>query len=86
MDSRVEMELGNLAGPHPLARLRAIHALGEILRAELDEWIERAELEQVRVARRGMGAWVTKAATWKEIGQVLGVSHTQAQRRFKDRL
>ena len=81
MDEGFERELRNMAGAHPLTRLEAIHDLGERLRAELDGWIDAAELAQVRVARTDF-----KRGTWQEIGKALGVSHTQAQRRFKDRL
>ena len=43
--------LGSLAGAHPLARLKGIHALADIARDELEEWVDRAEWS--RFARRG---------------------------------
>jgi hypothetical protein len=72
-------ELGNLANPHPLARLKALHGIGQTLRRVLDDALDAAELEQVRAAR-------SARASWREIGKALGVSHTQARRRFHDRL
>ena len=71
----------NLAAAHPLARLKAIHELGRLLREQVDEWVDRAELEQVRAART-----MRPQPSWQKIGRALGVSHTQARRRFADRL
>ena len=73
--------LGNLAGAHPLARLKATHEIGNLLRGDLEEWIDRAELEQVRAARK-----LRPQPSWGEIGRALGVSHTHARRRFADRV
>jgi hypothetical protein len=84
MDEHIERELRNLAGAHPLARLEAIHQLGQVLRAELDAWVDLAELEQVRAAR-SMARSVRPS--WGDIGVALGgLSHTQAIRRFRDRV
>jgi hypothetical protein len=78
----IRRQLSNLASPVACARLRAIHELGVFFSTALRELIDAAELEQVRAARRIR----PKPATWSEIGLVLGVSHTQAQRRFSGRL
>lgn len=77
----LDRELGNLAHQDALARLRAIHEIGKILAAELHEAILQAEAAQVRVARSRY-----KPAPWAEIGRAIGVTHTQAQRRYKDRI
>jgi hypothetical protein len=71
--------LDNLANPHPLARLKAVHEAGQVLREELDAAIDAAEAAQVRAAR-------SARASWREVGNALGVSHTQARRRFHGRL
>lgn len=82
MGPGLDILLRNLAAPHPLARLRAIHELGRLLRDLLDEWIDRAELAQVRAARSARSR-----SSWEEIGRAVGgVSHTHARRRFADRL
>ena len=83
MDIEAQEQLGNLANPDPLARLKAIHQLGDRMRKELDAWIDLAELEQVRQARTRPRQ---TRPSWEEIGRALGVTHTQARRRFADRL
>jgi hypothetical protein len=51
------------------------------LRREAEALMDAVELELVRAARSR-----PTPVTWERIGKALGVSHTQAQRRFKDRL
>lgn len=77
----MDADLSNLAHAHPVTRLKATHGIGERLRRELAAWIDAAELEQVRAARR-----MNPPATWTEIGRALGVTHTQASRRFRNRV
>lgn len=81
MHPDADILFGNLAGANPLTRLKAIHELGQILRDELDAWVDRIELEQVRAARK-----MRPQPSWEKIGGVLGVSHTQAIRRFAERV
>lgn len=74
-------ELRNLANPHPLARLEALHEIGEALRQELDVALFIAELEQVRQARSR-----NPQPSWREIGAALGITGQYAQRKFQDAL
>jgi hypothetical protein len=53
----LDRELRNLAGAHPLARLKALHGIGLILRQELDSTFDTAELAQVRAARSARASW-----------------------------
>lgn len=78
----ITREMWQLAAAHPVARLGAIHELGTVLQEQLADWIDEAELKQVKVARRSY----RPQATWAEIGRALGVTHTQARRRFADRV
>lgn len=81
MRSAADIIYANLASAHPLTRLKAAHELAEVKRKEFEETVDRVELEQVRAARRQ-----PRPASWAEIGRALGVSHTQARRRFAERL
>jgi hypothetical protein len=80
LSKEVQTALSNLAANEPLARLKAIRQLGDALRAALDELVDAAELEQVRAAR------ARKGGGWREVGRALGVSQTQAHRRFAARV
>ena len=74
--------VGNLAAGHPVARLKALHEIRQILRRELDAAFDAAELEQVGVAR----SIRPKRAPWREIGDALGITGQHAQRKFEDAL
>ena len=73
----LELPLQNLAGANALTRLKAVHEIGKLLARAID----LAELEQVRVARSKR-----PPDTWREIGDVLNISHTEAMRRFAKRV
>lgn len=67
--------LSNTASNVPLTRLRAVHELGEQIRATVDAWVEQAIQEQVTAARG-------REASWREVGDALGITGQQAGRRF----
>ena len=82
MHSRdVQHMIKNLASNAPLARLRALQELGALLRGAFDDLVDAAQLEQVRAARERRAG-----GDWRSIGDALGVSATQAHRRFAKRL
>ena len=83
LPDEARMAVRNLATAPSLGRLEALHELGQLLRDALDELVDDAELEAVRALRSGSPQG---RASWESIGRALGVSHTQAIRRFGDRL
>jgi hypothetical protein len=76
-DMPLSVAVKNAASNRPLVRLRALAAVV----AAFSEITDQALAEQVKAARapRGPGA---KGASWREVGEALGVSHTEAQRRY----
>jgi hypothetical protein len=72
--SDLDLLLRNLAGAHPLTRLKALHGIRLMVEAAFD----RAEWEQVRVAR----TWRPRPS-WEEIGRAWGVTGQAAGRKFK---
>jgi hypothetical protein len=68
-------ELGNLANPHPSARLKALYKIRLFVEAAFDA----AEAALVQAAR-------SANESWEQIGAVLGMTGQGAAKRFRDRL
>ena len=81
LPDEVRMAVQNLATAPSLGRLEALHEPGGLLRGAVEDLVDAAELGAGRALRsRSNEGW----ASWETIGRALGVSHTQAIRRFGD--